>query len=126
MMRRGELDKKNFISKLNKHLCVICAVGILPLLISSSNVFAGVGQELKFQCPQAYQGIKPDLLPTYWEATDQGKGIHARQSLVQGKYIMCIYRESNGKPIGNVRRLIPEGYRCITGGKGVFQCDRKK
>jgi len=80
---------------------------------------------MEFRCPRAYQGIKSDMLPTYWEPTDQGKNIRAGQSHVQGRYLICIYREASGKQIGNVRRLIPHGYHCITDGRGTFQCRRK-
>jgi len=97
-------------------------VGILLLMLSATDAFAGSRHTSSFQCPLAYQGIKSDMLPTYWEPIDKGKKIHARQSAVQGKYMICIYRDPAGKLIGNVRRLIPKGYRCITGGRGAFQC----
>jgi len=66
------------------------------------------------------------MLPTYWEPTDSGKGLGAGQSHVQGKYLICIYRKPGGKKIGNVRRLAPKDYQCITDGKGDFECHRKK
>lgn len=88
---------------------------------------APAGERLmEFHCPRVYQGIKSDMLPSYWEPTDQGKDIRAGQSHVQGRYLICIYREANGKQIGNVRRLAPRGYRCITDGRGVFQCRRRE
>ncbi len=98
-------------------------MSILLLLISIADVFAVSSHALNFQCPRAYQGIKSDMLPTYWEPSPhKGRVLQASQSSVQGKYMICIYREQGKKWIGNVRRLIPNGYRCITGGKGVFQC----
>jgi len=123
-MRQKKSAQKCLFSKLRKHLGKACVMSFLSLKILVPDVLAGESQHFRFQCPQAYQGIKSDMLPTYWEATDQGKRIHARQSLVQGEYMICIYRKATGKPIGNVRRLIPKGYRCITGGRGAFQCSQ--
>ncbi len=97
----------------------------IVLIFSFHLTAAAQPLKLQFKCPRAYQGIKSEFLPTYWEAADRGKSIDARQSHVQGKYMICIYRESNGRPIGNVRRLIPRGYHCITDGRGVFQCRRR-
>ena len=100
------------------------AAGLLACFCMPPLARAGTGV-MEFHCPRAYQGIKPDMLPSYWEPTDQGRNITAGQSHVQGKYMICIYREPGGRPIGNVRRLVPQGYHCITDGRGVFQCRRK-
>jgi len=119
--------RKSLVLRPNHYQTPVYIVGILLLMISTADAFAGSRHASNFQCPLAYLGIKSDMLPTYWEPTDQGKKIRARQSYVQGKYMICIYREPTyreptGKLIGNVRRLIPKGYRCITGGRGAFQC----
>jgi hypothetical protein len=94
----------------------------LAFLLSVS-ALAGASKALEFDCPRVYQGIKSEMLPTYWESTDRGKGLAAGQSQVQGKFLICIYRKASGEKIGNVRRLIPKGYRCITDGRGSFQCE---
>jgi len=118
----GKSDQKVLVLKLSKHRTLVYAMGMLLLIISTADAFADSGRTLNFRCPNAYQGIKSDMLPTYWEPTDKGRILHPSQSFVQGRYLICIYRKPSGKLIGNVRRLIPEGYQCITGGKGGFRC----
>jgi len=95
---------------------------MLILFHQVAGAVAGPRETLEFSCPKAYQGIKSEMLPTYWEPTDSGHGIGAGQSHVQGQYLICIYRKVDGTRVGNVRRLIPSGYQCETGGKGKFQC----
>ncbi len=107
---------------LPKHIFLLCAA----LAMATAWATSASAKSAEFQCPHAYQGIKSDMLPTYWEPTDKGDRLGAGQSHVQGKYMICIYRKANGKKVGNVRRLIPRGYHCITDGKGSFQCRQKK
>jgi len=126
-MRRFAGDAISLSLDYQRKRCAIYLIFLVALMFFLPlPSYAGSDQKLGFQCPRAYQGIKSSMLPTYWEPTDQGKNIRARQSHVQGKYMICIYRESTGKQIGNVRRLIPKGYQCITGGRGAFQCSRRK
>jgi hypothetical protein len=101
---------------------IVLVVLVYALTVNGAAVAA---KDLEFDCPRAYRGIKAEMLPTYWEPTDKGERLGAGQSHVQGKYMICIYRKPNGKKIGNVRRLIPSGYHCITDGQGSFQCQRK-
>lgn len=104
----------------------LCAGLAVLLSTYSPYVLAGQSSIKKFQCPSAYQGIKPNMLPSHWESIDQGKKLGRGLSHVQNGFLICIYREPSGKKIGSVRRLIPKGYHCITDGKGFFHCELSK
>ena len=94
----------------------------LVLLVLLVAVEAGAAEPMEFRCPRAFQGIKSDMLPTYWQPIGRGEELGADQSHVQGQFMICIYRKPADKHIGNVRRLIPKGYKCETDGRGIFEC----
>ncbi len=81
-------------------------------------------ESFELQCPTAYSGIKGDLLPTYWEPADKGKPANLIKSQVLDQYLYCVYQiPSPGREIhSSVRRLVPEGYDCVTDGAGRFEC----
>jgi len=84
-------------------------------------------QPFQEQCPTAYSGLKGDLLPTYWKASDKGQPAGFLKSQVQDRYLYCVYSISSGGRQVHVSavRLIPEGYDCISDGAGKFECREK-
>ena len=81
-------------------------------------------QRMSFQCPQAYLGIREDLLPTYWKVLKGRRGLRLKSSQLQGQSMVCAYSAADGRTAGTVHRLVPEGYRCISDGVGNFRCRR--
>ncbi len=83
-----------------------------------------VPQGFDLQCPSAYVGIKGELLPTYWEPTDKGQPARLVKSQLQEQYFYCVYRlrSSGSETHSSVRRLLPEGYSCISDGAGRLKC----
>lgn len=77
---------------------------------------------MTFQCPRAYLGVREDLLPTHWETVKGRKPLRLKASQVQRDELLCIYQDSGGRSIGIVKRLVPEGYDCLSDGVGRFRC----
>ncbi len=85
-------------------------------------------ERLRLQCPRAYAGIKGDLLPTDWTATDSGQPAALIKSQVQRGNLYCVYRIPTSSRMGHasVRRRVPAGYRCESDGAGRFDCRRSR
>jgi len=96
-----------------------------PPVMGSPGRSAGPG-ELLLECPRVFAGIKGDLLPTDWTATDPGRPASFVKSQVDRDGLYCVYRVPSESRAGHasVRRLAPAGYRCETDGSGRFRCRR--
>ena len=77
---------------------------------------------MSFQCPKAYLGVRQDLLPTHWEIVAGRVPLRLKASQVQRDELLCTYKDKRGRSMGTVRRLAPEGYKCISDGAGRFRC----
>ncbi|WP_020675006.1 hypothetical protein [Geopsychrobacter electrodiphilus] len=86
-----------------------------------------IPQRFDLQCPTAYAGIKGELLPTYWEPIDKAQTVELIKSQVLNQYFYCVYRiPSSGRDIhSSIRKLLPEGYNCLSDGAGRFECRAK-
>lgn len=77
---------------------------------------------MMFRCPRAYLGVRRDLLPTHWEILDDGTPLRLKASQVQQDELLCIYQDDGGRSVGTIRRLVPDGYDCLSDGAGRFRC----
>ena len=99
-----------------------CLMTMLTMLggAAPAGAFGHAGERV-FRCPRAWVGLRADMLPTHWEVVRGQSPARLRSSQVQGESLLCVYASSSGF-IGTARRLAPEGYRCLSDGRGVFRC----
>jgi len=99
-----------------------CLMSLLMMLSGTTAARAfGMSGERVFRCPKAWIGLRADLLPTHWEVTRGQTPARLRSSQVQGGNLLCVYASPSGF-VGTAMRLAPEGYRCLSDGRGVFRC----